>query len=446
MALTRYIVSDLHVGDGSELDDFTQDQNFKRFVDLLTEKRKAELIINGDFLDFANLNLEDESTRSFSRLGNTEDESLRKLDLILGGHPLVFDCLREFIASGHRLVIIPGNHDIDLFWPRVWERVAERLGSPDGEHLYFEFSGIYRAGGLYVEHGNQYFSDSLFGNFTHPFLRDPKSGELRLERSWGSAFLPYFVSGMRARNPFVDNVKPVSTMVFMGMQQESWWFRIRHAYKLIRFISRAGFPPFKEVRSPAIQVKVEEDSPRQFRKRLLLALTSFRGGRRSLLEGGGLDALDIGSEIDSLEMEEGLLGEPVEEEPEYIEAYEEAFNKAFPGKPDDGDPLPLDPLSTREDILSVRARELLLSDQGIDTVIFGHDHRLYSNQYTPVVGGRKNKFYINTGTWIPILFLTKAQKNLSWKDLADDRHYHRYLTYAEVKNSHGRAAGKLSKV
>jgi UDP-2,3-diacylglucosamine pyrophosphatase LpxH len=445
MALTRYVVSDLHLGDGSSLDDFDQDQSFQRFVARLGEKKKTELIINGDFLDFANLKLKDESTKPFSRLGNTEEESLEKLDLILGGHPLVFDSLRDFIDSGHRLVVIPGNHDVDLFWPRVWEQVAERLGNPDGEHLCFEFSGIHRAGGLYIEHGNQYFSDSLFANFTHPFLRDPKSGQLRLERSWSNAFLPYFVASLRTKNPFVDNVKPVSTMVFMGIQQEGWWFRIRHAYKLIRFISRAGFPPFKDVRSPAAQAKIKEDTPSHFRKRLLMAVAS-RGGRRVLEGEQGLEMLDAGLEIDSLEVEESMLEQVLEEEPEGIEVYEEAFDKAFPARPEESGELVLDPLSTREDILSMQARELLLSDKGIDTVIFGHDHRLYSNQYTPLVGGKKNKYYINTGTWIPILFLTKAQKNLTWRDLADERLYHQYLTYAEVRNSHGRAAGKLNKL
>ncbi len=446
MAMTRYVVSDLHLGDGSSLDDFDQDLSFQRFVALLGEKKKTELIINGDFLDFANLKLEDESTKPFSRLGNTEEESLKKLELILEGHPLVFDSLRDFIDSGHRLVVIPGNHDVDLFWPRIWARLAERLGNPDGEHLYFEFSGIHRAGGLFIEHGNQYFSDSLFANFTHPFLRDPKSGELRLERSWSNAFLPYFVASLRNKNPFVDNVKPVSTMVFMGIQQESWWFRIRHAYKLVRFISHAGFPPFKDVRSPAAQVKAKEDTPRHFRKRLLLAIASRRGGRRALEEGQGLQALDTGVEIDSLDTEESMLQQVMEEESEGIEVYEEAFDKAFPARPEDSGELALDPLSTREDILSMRARELLLSDKGIDTVIFGHDHRLYSNQYAPLVGGKKNKYYINTGTWIPILFLTKAQKNLTWKDLADERLYQQYLTYAEIRNSHGRAVGKLNKL
>ena len=445
MALARYVVSDLHVGDASPLDDFTQDHDFKRFVGLLGQRKKAELIINGDFLDFANLKLEDDSTRPFSRLGNTEEESLAKLERIIEGHPLVFDCLRDFVDSGHRLVVIPGNHDVDLFWPRAWERLAERLGSPDGEHLYFEFSGVYRAGGLYVEHGNQYFSDSLFANFTHPFLRDPKSGELRLERSWGCAFLDYFVSGMRERNPFVDNVKPVSTMVFLGIQQESWWFRIRHAYKLIRFISRVGFPPFKEARTPAVQAKVEEEPPGQFGRSMFRALTGFRGGRKALLENGGLGALDVSGDVDSLEAGEGLLERSLEEEPEGAASFEEAFDRAFPGKPDE-EALPLDPLSTREDVLSGKARELLLSDKGIDTVIFGHDHRLYSNQYTPVVGGKKGKYYINTGTWIPILFLTKSDQSLTWKDLSDERLYHRYLTYAEVKNSRGRAVGRLSRL
>jgi len=158
--------------------------------------------------------------------------------------------------------------------------------------------------------------------------------------------------------------------------------------------------------------------------------------------GGELSALKPGSEVEALQDKDGSLSD-IPEEVEGLETYEVAFNRAFAEDRDGEERLDLDPLSTREDALSVRARELLISDSGIDAVAFGHDHRLYSNQYSPVVGGRKNKFYVNTGTWIPILFLTKTNNKLTWKDLADGRLYHRYLTYAVVRSSRGHSVAEL---
>ncbi len=441
----RYIISDLHLGDGSNLDDFKQDLQFQRFVQEISKKRKTELIINGDFIDFLAISLPDESPRPFSRLGNTEEESLRKLELVLEAHPLVFNSLRDFIQEGNRLVIVPGNHDIDLFWPKLWERMAEAMGNPDGERLYFERSGIYRAEDLYVEHGNQYFNDSLFGNFTHPFIRDPKTGELRLERSWGSCFMSYFANSMRKSKPFIDNVKPVSSLVFLGMQEETWWFRIKHAYKLSHFILRMGFPPLREVRS-SLGEKAEYREPTgHSRKRVLRGFKSLSTLYRRNHSGEEELLLDL---ADREERElEGKEAEAPDEEGSSLEEHVNFVEGAFGEAGEEGEELlVLDPLSTREDILSVRARKLLLEDDGPDVVVFGHDHRYFSNQYAPIVGGKKGKYYINTGTWIPMLFLTRTQKNLSWKDLEDKRLYHLHLTYAEVRSGLGRHTAELKSI
>jgi UDP-2,3-diacylglucosamine pyrophosphatase LpxH len=439
MTATRYVISDLHLGDGSFLDDFDQDERFQRFLSAIGERKRAELIINGDFIDFASIALPEESARSFSRMGCTEEESLQKFELVHRAHPLVFGALKEFIGRGNRLVIIPGNHDIDLFWPRIWARVAEVLGNPDGDHLHFEFTGIYRCDGLYVEHGNQYFADSLFENFTHPFLRDPKTGELRLERSWSTCFISYFANSLRRKKPFINNVKPVSSLVFLGMQEESRWFRLQHAYKLSRFILHVGFPPFREVRTAsASRSAARLESRRQSRKRVLRALTSFTifRNRRNLESLSQLIQEEEEPEQPLLETEPPGFGAPP---PDATQSREEKGSKgAFIE-----DELALDPLSIREDILSVKARELLLGKGDIDVVAFGHDHRYYSNQHDPTVGGKRGKYYINTGTWIPMLFLTRSQENLSWKDLENKSLYHQHLTYAVTKSGFGRPTAEL---
>ncbi|RJP30065.1 MAG: hypothetical protein C4536_10875 [Actinobacteria bacterium] len=416
MAKTRYIVSDLHLGAGDYLDDFDQDESFISFLDTVAKRRSAELIINGDFIDFVAVNLDKTSTRPFSRLGSTEGESLARLERVLEAHNDLFVSLRVFMEKSHRVVLIPGNHDIDLFWPRVRDRLLEELGGPDSDHFHFECSGIYRTGSLYVEHGNQFYADSVFEDFTHPFLRDPKTGELRLERSWGNCFLEYFSNGMMSeRNPFINNVRPIPNMVFLGIQDESWWFKMAYGYKLTRFMSKVGFPPFKESRELLRRKREGRIDTWGYSRKRFMDLVSGRG--RVEMPG-----------VEDAEM----------------------LSSAFPEDDDEEeagrDDLLLDSLATREDALSVAAREILLGDEGIDVVVFGHDHRYYSNELQPVLGGRKGKFYVNTGTWIPMLFLTRTKRQLRWRDLEDESLYQQLLTYAVVKKGLSGTTASLRRI
>ncbi|OFW57474.1 MAG: hypothetical protein A2W01_11305 [Candidatus Solincola sediminis] len=403
MAKTRYIISDMHLGAGDYLDDFTQDERFESFLESISGRRGSELILNGDFIDFAAVTLDRESSRPFSRFGCKEDESQRKLERVIEAHGDLFQALRLFMEKGNRLVIIPGNHDVDLFWPKLRDNLLEVLGSPDSEHFHFESTGIYRDGPLYVEHGNQYFADSAFEDFSNPFVRDAKTGELRLERSWGTCFLEYFSNGrLSRRNPFINNVRPIPNMVFMGIQEESWWFKTLLGFKLIHFMARVGFPPFKENHVLLRRKREGLLDTWGYSKRRFMGLMS---GRAQV-------------EVQGVEETEQLSSELPDEEEDLA--------------PDQSGLL-LDSLATREDALSIRARELLLGDQGINIVVFGHDHRYYSNELQPVLTGHRGKYYINTGTWIPMLFLTRTKRKLRWKDLEDQSLYEQLLTYAAVR-------------
>jgi UDP-2,3-diacylglucosamine pyrophosphatase LpxH len=416
MAKTRYIVSDLHLGAGDYLDEFDQDESFAHLLEAIGKRRGSELIINGDFIDFVAVTLEKDSTSPFSRLGCTEDESLRKLERVLEAHHSFLGALRLFMEKGNRLVLVPGNHDIDLFWPGVRDRLVEALGRPDSSHFHFESRGFYKKDGLYVEHGNQYYADSVFENFTHPFMRDPKTGDLRLERSWGTCFMEYFTNGiMSERNPFVNNVRPISNMVFMGIQDESWWLTAISAFKLLRFIAKVGFPPFKESRELLRRKKEGKLDTAEYSRKRFMGLLS---GRTSV-------------DIQGIEEAEP----PKSEMPE-----EDDVEETRQGG------LLLDSLATRDDILSITAREILLGDEDISAVVFGHDHRYYSNELQPVLGDRKGKYYINTGTWIPMLFLTRTKRKLRWRDLEDESLYQQLLTYAVVKRGVGGTVASLRRI
>lgn len=132
-----FVISDVHIGAG-ELDDFVPrlQDILLAFLGVLARLPQAvELVINGDFFDFATAapwgdpQLESRSAHGL-RLCFTEAQSCRKLENIIKSHGPVFDALARLLLASprHRITMLPGNHDADLFWPKVRQRLLEWLG------------------------------------------------------------------------------------------------------------------------------------------------------------------------------------------------------------------------------------------------------------------------------------------------------------------------------
>lgn len=169
-----FVISDVHVG-GGELDDFVPalEQKLLLFIDMLGRlPQPVHLVINGDFFDFATAapwegrDLESTTSRGL-RLCFTEAQSCSKIERIIASHGAVFDVLARFLAAkpNNWISMMPGNHDPDLFWPRVRKRIIERLGegmNGTGPMERFEFvlerKLILERGGerYWIEHGHQH--------------------------------------------------------------------------------------------------------------------------------------------------------------------------------------------------------------------------------------------------------------------------------------------------
>jgi UDP-2,3-diacylglucosamine pyrophosphatase LpxH len=52
-------------------------------------------------------------------LGTTCKESAWKVTRIARGHQRLFAALGRFVSQGNHIVVITGNHDIELYWPEV---------------------------------------------------------------------------------------------------------------------------------------------------------------------------------------------------------------------------------------------------------------------------------------------------------------------------------------
>ncbi len=204
-----YIISDLHLCDGSRVEDFRSDDEraLVSFLFQLGRSRSALLIINGDFIDFVQIQPRSQMWLD-AKLDATEADSLEKLDAAFRAHGPVFDALSRFVAAGHRLRFQPGNHDIDLVWPQVQARIRERLGQKH-VHNSITFGHAWHDQGLYVAHGHQSDPVNSFANGQDVLHPDPQ-GVLRLERPWGTRLVEEFYNKIEVLDgcDMLDNVRP----------------------------------------------------------------------------------------------------------------------------------------------------------------------------------------------------------------------------------------------
>jgi UDP-2,3-diacylglucosamine pyrophosphatase LpxH len=239
------VISDLHVGSG-RLDDCDSEleECFVSFIDLLhRDGSSVKLVINGDFLDFAQAEpWQDRDFEASSELQVelcfTQDQSVEKLKSILQAHQKIFKALARFLCSeGNSLVILPGNHDADFFWPEVRSLFSSEVCGPHPamrKRLRFHLEQSYRprlSPQVWIEHGHQYDPVNAFrvkeldpvdGSYrdprpcwseSSPPIFVDRRGQQRLYECIGTRFMIRYMNKLDNIYPFVDNVKPFSRFV-----------------------------------------------------------------------------------------------------------------------------------------------------------------------------------------------------------------------------------------
>lgn len=230
----KIIISDTHIGaggvqDGNKLEDFTSDQTFFRWVHRLiaeSERTGAEVtfIINGDWIEFLQVpNVEAfDPSRIYPEASYTDRavaSALQRLEVVHAGHPLVFQALADFLSPGPKrrsLVILFGNHDPELAYPQIQERLLTLLGARGRKRDLVRVGGrSYFEDGVYVEHGNAYTEHiNRFTDPDHPF--DPESPEL-IERPAGSYVVTDYFNRIERQRPWIDGVHPLSSLIFYAL-------------------------------------------------------------------------------------------------------------------------------------------------------------------------------------------------------------------------------------
>jgi UDP-2,3-diacylglucosamine pyrophosphatase LpxH len=441
MSTVVYLISDLHLGPGRDtatgawdpLEDFQVDDAFAGFLDRVTADAgptPVELIIAGDFIDFPQILPALALTSPSSARGTTQAESVERARVVLGqrpelssGHPRVFQRLRQFMADGHSVTILAGNHDIDLLWPDVWELIFGVIYPPGaaGQLRRAAFSvtvGAAAGGRVYVEHGHERDPENYFGGrMAEPFANDP-TGTPRLKRCYGTLFVDKVYNQLERERWFIDNVKPISRVIGLGLKND-FFFTGAALALILKFFLTSGAPPrelaavlageepWPEARrnADALVEAVADDELRAYAERRL-ADPAFRAELEAELR-----------EFDDADWRQVQAG--VENQPALDD-----LAGARPGALVLGE--------EEEDRYRKAAREVLANDPAITTVIMGHTHEALDGLVRPIYldGGRAG-YYFNSGTWTPHL-RERPERGYSWAEIADAANYTSSLTYLKL--------------
>lgn len=394
------IVSDLHMGDGRSGDDFVFDKDqFVKFLrDQLArpegQKGEIELIINGDFLEFVQVNPQAYTLKS-SRYWCSEAESLAKLDCILRGHPKVFAALKEFQQGGsgtNRVTLFAGNHDVDLYWDGVQKAlrdVAGELNIELGKVWYQRYGGR-----LWVSHGHLFTSIDPANNFVHwdePRRQPAADSEpKRLEMCPGTLFVVRFVNYLEARYPFADNLHPETALKDILWREDRWGLKMV-GWMLTKFA--ASYP--QEILSssetvPDIGAEVLETihTDRDMRE-------AIAGLYRDLLHQPDMTEAQVRDELDTDDALANLI-ERLMTSGEDWEPWLTVLGKSEPGVLGDGDDAggtltirSAGRIDTRSECIAQAERTW---KAGAQIVVLGHTH------LPQKVEEQKGRYY-NPGSW-----------------------------------------------
>ncbi len=210
--------------------------------------KRWRLIIAGDFIDFIGMALlpgagSDLATPPSAEeqahgLGNAADHGRVKLRAVAARHAVVFEALAAFVASGHALTIVHGNHDVEFHWEAVQQDLRALLGrlasgggggaggaSADAQaeaharafQARIEFAPwFYYVGGVaYIEHGHQYDTLCSTTNLMAPLSPlDPR----RIARSFSDVLLRFVVRPTRGVPEYGHEHLGLIDYIMMGVR------------------------------------------------------------------------------------------------------------------------------------------------------------------------------------------------------------------------------------
>ncbi|HUI31793.1 MAG TPA: hypothetical protein VLX91_16410 [Candidatus Acidoferrales bacterium] len=164
-------------------------------------------------------------------LGTEAFKTVYKLRSIRLGHPVFFDELAKWMEAGHKMIIVKGNHDVEIYWPMtrnyirlmLAEDIARRgknqnifkiLADIVLPNVTFVDDSILIDNEFYVEHGHRY--DKFTTVLGSPVL-EKTPNEINIP--FGSFFNRYLINRVELYFPFLDKVRPAGNVLPILMRE-----------------------------------------------------------------------------------------------------------------------------------------------------------------------------------------------------------------------------------
>ncbi len=429
MLRRKVIVSDLHLGPGvsdkrfTGIEDFYAEAEWRAFLDRHAAAGPTDLIIGGDFIEYWQIaaalralpKRDDKAPAGTPVLAADQKFSLDATRLVIAAHRDVFQALGELIKRGdHRVIIVAGNHDADLLWPKVQLEIARAIAPSDPARLLFVDAAAYEHGGVHVEHGHSYDAANKFATRHAPFGRD-RDGRCRLQSSWGEVFVDAFYTETERQIPFIDNLYPESAAILWAIKDNP--DPKRDVGAALRFIDLLRVAETREFNRDAVGAVIQgvfgtpgrdNDSPSARDVMGQLSDRLANGDPKAIGVVNGLTRLLYDPDVSSLWT---TVVNAVRALPDMRAAIGElrTTDTAALGR-------------LRETLfgesMETAAKRLLVANPALRVVVFGHTHTL-GGALVPIKLRDGTGFYANTGSWLSVASVKELRaRGVQWEQLS----------------------------
>jgi UDP-2,3-diacylglucosamine pyrophosphatase LpxH len=210
-----YVISDLHLGgapaaDGKPGFEICPPSTQKVLADFIgrlpksTDSEECLLIIAGDIVDF----LAEEPFEAFTA---DPDRALLKFASIVKNTAPVWAAMRQFVVENRgTLILMLGNHDIELSLPVVRQALLQEVG--EGRVRFIDDNQAFVLGSLLVEHGNRFDAWNAVPHGALRRVRSQLSRRLPVTPAFpilpGSRLVVEAMNPLKGDYPFIDLLKP----------------------------------------------------------------------------------------------------------------------------------------------------------------------------------------------------------------------------------------------
>ncbi len=217
MKLIRLVVSDLHLGTGSRpgehnvFEDFHHDDAFAELLAHYDREAgpdgEIELIMNGDIFDLLKVKIGGVWPTEI-----TDEIATEKLRKCLDGHPRWVNACKEFLAKDRRrIVFLPGNHDIDMWFAgpqELFKRVIAPGSASDRVRFITSSDTYYLPEGIQIRHGHQL--EHIHRMDYDRMTRTRRDGTVVMDLPWGALWILEVMNPAKAKRSYVDRIQPLT--------------------------------------------------------------------------------------------------------------------------------------------------------------------------------------------------------------------------------------------